>query len=418
VTGVTQGVSETRAHRRDTLALAAGTAANGLLAYVVFALTTRGLGSAQAAPVSVLWSYWAFSAAALTFPVQQWITRSVPAYGAGAVRHALPRVWAVVLPGAVGMALLAYAAREPLFHRDDAAFPVMVGLLTIGSAAIGSVRGVLSAQQRFKAVAATLALENAVRCLVIAALFVGGSTDQVAYGAALVAGHLIVVPWARSLAPADDGTTGGASDPFRFLAGTGLAQVVNQVVLTGGPVLLTVSGGTRTQVTALFAALALFRAPYMLALGLTPQAVSRTTAMVLAGRNDLVRKVEEVVVVVTLAAAVAGAAVGAWLGPPVLRLVFGDTVRLAHTVTGLLAAGSVIAVGNLASVVVALARNRPVAAARAWLLGVGVAAVAFVALAALEPVNRTVWTFLVAEAATFVGLGIVGSARPHRVVQG
>jgi hypothetical protein len=44
------------AQLRDTSALAIGSAASGLLAYVFFALVTRALGSATAAPVSVLWA--------------------------------------------------------------------------------------------------------------------------------------------------------------------------------------------------------------------------------------------------------------------------------------------------------------------------------------------------------------------------
>ena len=43
-------------------------------------------------------------------------------------------------------------------------------------------------------------------------------------------------------------------------------------------VLLALTGGSATHVTALFAALALFRAPYMIALGVMPQLTSRLTA--------------------------------------------------------------------------------------------------------------------------------------------
>src|SRR5436190_455152 len=58
---------------RGSAALVAGSAVSGLLAYVFFALVTRALGGADAAPVSVLWTYWSFAAAGVTFPVQHWI---------------------------------------------------------------------------------------------------------------------------------------------------------------------------------------------------------------------------------------------------------------------------------------------------------------------------------------------------------
>ena len=78
---------------RDTSALAVGSATSGLLAYVFFALVTRALGSEGAAPVSVLWAYWSFAGAALTFPIQHWIARSVVAHeGERSVRTAMPGV--------------------------------------------------------------------------------------------------------------------------------------------------------------------------------------------------------------------------------------------------------------------------------------------------------------------------------------
>ena len=78
------------ASRRDARALAIGSAVSGLLAYLVFALTTRGLGAEQAGPVSVLWSYWAFAGAAFTFPIQHWVAHSVTAHGEVSVRRSVP----------------------------------------------------------------------------------------------------------------------------------------------------------------------------------------------------------------------------------------------------------------------------------------------------------------------------------------
>ena len=66
---------------RDSGVLAVGSLLNGLLAYVFFATVTRALGAEAAAPVSVLWAYWSFAAAALAFPLQHWAARSVTATG-------------------------------------------------------------------------------------------------------------------------------------------------------------------------------------------------------------------------------------------------------------------------------------------------------------------------------------------------
>ena len=74
-----------------------------MLAYVFFALVTRALDAEGAAPVAVLWSYWSFAAAALTFPLQHWIVRVVAASGGleGPVRQAMRSIPAIALAAAV-----------------------------------------------------------------------------------------------------------------------------------------------------------------------------------------------------------------------------------------------------------------------------------------------------------------------------
>ena len=54
----------------------------------------------------------------------------------------------------------------------------------------------------------------------------------------------------------------GAPGPLAFVAGAAGGSCSARCVLTGGPVLLAPAGGAPAEVTALFAGLALFRAPY------------------------------------------------------------------------------------------------------------------------------------------------------------
>src|SRR5262249_46788216 len=90
--------------------LALGSAVSGVLAYVFFAQVTRALGSDTAAPVAVLWTYWSFAGAALTFPLQHWIVRTVTAADGreGSVRHAMRTIPFVALTAAVLTGLLAW----------------------------------------------------------------------------------------------------------------------------------------------------------------------------------------------------------------------------------------------------------------------------------------------------------------------
>ena len=156
--------------RRQTAALAGGAAVSGLVAYAVFAVTTRALGAEAAAPVSVLWTWWGFAGAAFSFPLQHWVTRTVSAHGERAVRSALPRVGLAVLGLSAVTGGLAWLAREPLFHRSDGWFPLMVALVTVGSALIGVARGGLGARERYAAVGASLVTENMVRLVGVVAL--------------------------------------------------------------------------------------------------------------------------------------------------------------------------------------------------------------------------------------------------------
>lgn len=203
------------------------------MAYLFFALVTRALGSADAAPVSVLWAYWSFAGAALTFPLQHWVTRTIAAHeGEGAVRSALPGVIGV----GSAVALLATAAswlgREQLFGDREPWFPLLVLAVTAASAAMGMMRGVLSARARFTAVGVGLFAENAVRCLAAAALFAAGVDEPVAYGLALLAGYGVVLAQ-PSIWRLGRGGRPGHESPLGFLGGTAGGQLMGQTVLTG-----------------------------------------------------------------------------------------------------------------------------------------------------------------------------------------
>ena len=399
---------------RAPAALAAGSLVSGLLAYVLFALLTRGLGAEAAAPVSVLWTQWTFAAAALTFPLQHWITRSMVAGHEGDVRSAAPRVAGLVVAVALALGLAAWLLRERLFHRDDAWFPVLVVLITLGTAAVGVVRGGLAGRGRFVAVAWSLVAENALRCALVGVLLLAGVRNPELHGLALVAGGLVALwPSAWRIAPGGPVGQGGA---LAFLGGAATGQVVAQGVLTGGPVMLALLGGSPVEVTAMFAALALFRAPYMVVLGTLPQLTERVTTYVVSGAVDRLRSLARGLAVVTVVAVPLAGAFGALLGPGLLRLVFGSTVDVTSEVAAVLAAGSTLAVANVLLMVAALAGERPLRVGVAWTAAVLVGAVAAVVLAGSSAVTRTSVAFLVVEVVATAALGVVawGSLRLGR----
>jgi O-antigen/teichoic acid export membrane protein len=383
---------------RHVSALTVGSAASGLMAYLFFALVTRALGSSAAAPVSVLWAYWSFAAAALTFPLQHWVARSVTAHrGEGAVRAALPGVAVVGGVTALLTTAAAWLARDALFGSGGPWFPVLVCAVTLGSAAVGVTRGVLSARHRFGAVAAGLFAENALRCLAAGALFAAGVEEPVAFGLALLLGYVVALVQPSVWRVGTDGTPGHDS-PLAFLGGTAGGQLMGQTVLTGGPVVLALAGGAPAEVTALFAALALFRAPYTLAIGVVASVTGWLTHLVVERRQDVLRRTRYGVLLATAGTTAAAFGLAWWLGPWALRLVFGDSVEMPGRLVAGIAVGSTIAMANLVITLVVLAHGRPGRLSLAWAAAL-VPGVACFLLLDLPALDRTCWAFVVVEAA-------------------
>lgn len=402
---------------RDTTALAVGSLANGLLAYLFFALATRHLGADDAAAVSVLWTYWSFSAAVLTFPLQHWISRSVAAHGGeGAVRAAMPRIWLLVVGAAALAGLLAWVGREPLFVSADPWFPLLVAMVTVGSGFVGVVRGALAARHDFVGNAWVLAAENGLRCAAGGVLVALGVQVNVWFGIALAVGAAVglVRPSAVRFGREADGRR--RESPVAFLSGAAGGQLLGQAVLTGGPVVLALAGGTPAQVTALFAGLALFRAPYTLAIGMVSQVTGRLTVLVVRGDRGALRKVRLSVVGLALVSSLTAAAVAVPLGPDLIRLVFGDDVVLGTGTTTLVAVGSALALTNLVSTLMVLAQNRAHAVARAWTVALTGGTATFAALSTAVPLDRTVGAFVAAEAVALVALLVEEGRGLRRVI--
>ena len=389
--------------RRDTAALGVGSLVNGVLAYVFFALATHTLGAAEAAPLVVLWTCWGLAGAAVTFPLQHWVARTAEASGEGAVRSGLPRVTAAVT-GLAGLAgLVAWLVREPLFGRADAWFPGLVSLVTLTGALVGVGRGVLAARHRFRSLAGLIAGENAVRCLAAAALAALGGATAVGYGIILVAASLLVLAWPSSLRLTASPAAGVRV--VGFLSAAAAGQVLGQVVLTAAPVVLALTGGAPDEVTAMFVTLALFRAPYLLGLGLLSPLTGRLTRLVLGGDEAALARFRRWLLAATaVVVAVAGLA-GATVAPGLIRVVFGAGSDLPRPATALVAIGSVVALTNLVLTVGVIARGRAGRLPLAWLGAAGLGVVAWLAARPVtEPLYAACLAFVAAETAGLGGL--------------
>lgn len=371
-----------------------------MLAYVFFALATRTLGADGAAPVAQLWTYWSASAAVLTFPVQHWIIRVMhTAGGVAAVRRALPRVTALVFGLSALVALVSWLARDQLFTRDDLVFPLLAAAVTAGAFLVGVVRGRLAGAGRFVATGVAIASENALR-VVLALVVVARGAGAVGFGLALALGGLAVLAWPSAYHFGDRRPGPDPGSPLAFLGGVAVGSLIAQLVLTGGPVVLAGIGGQAGEITGLFAALALFRGPYLLTLGLVTQVTGALVDLIAAGRHLLLLRIRRLLIAGAAAGAAAAWAFGLWAGPAVIRLVFGAQVAPPRQIIAIVAAATTVGLANLVFTVLLVARGSSGVLTTNWLVAVGVAAAVIVILP-LPPLEAVTWSFLAAEVTAF-----------------
>jgi O-antigen/teichoic acid export membrane protein len=386
----------------DSAALIGGTVVSGLAVYGVSIIGIRAYGAADFAPISVLWTLWAVLAAVLTFPIQHWIIHRVAADGSeDAIASALSRIVMAGLALAIVLGAVSWLVGSRLFGERRVLWPLLVALLTVGATLTGVARGVLAGRRRFKSVAAIIAAENAVRLVACAAVVITDGSIA-AFGCAFVSGAACLVAWPRAFRFAP--RTSFELPPFAaFIGGLGAGNILAQVVLIAGPLVLSAMGADRGDVTALFVTMALFRAPYVVALGLSVQLTAPLTQLAASDRRDALRPLVRRTVAATVATAGLAALVTFAVGPQLVDFVYGRTAAPDAGVVALVAAGSVLALGTLALTVVLAARARTNRVATAWALAVLTSALV-IAFAPLDPIAAVAVGFLTAEVVALIAM--------------
>jgi hypothetical protein len=274
---------------------------------------------------------------------------------------------------------------------------------------MGLLRGVLAGSGRYRAAAVAIGGENLVR-LAVGGAVLAVSRDPRLLAAALASGPLIALLWPRALRL---DPVAGPSPSTGLVGAAGLSLVLSQTVLYGGPPLVAALGGAEAEVTAVFSALALFRAPYLMALGLTVRATAPLTRRAEGrGRGSL----RSPALGVAAASVASGAAAfgAAWaVGPPLVRALFGPGTAPSGPVAGAAAAGCVLALGSLALTVMLMAAGARRALVLCWVAAAGAGAIALAAASGLEPSARVVLAFNAAEAvAVLAATASLGGAPP------
>lgn len=413
------GRSSPASGRRDAGALTVGTLLSGMAAYAFIAVGTRAVGAEGFAPVSILWTLWAATAAFITFPVQHWAVRTIETDGhEGGVRRALPTLGGVAVVLGVVLAAVVWPLRQEVFGTDAPTFPVLTGLLPLGSVAMGLNRGVLCGRHRFGETGVAIFGENFLR-LVAAGVVVVIDGGPTALGIGIVCGFAVAAVWPSSFAPGRDEQPHPRTElvsPLAFLSGIAGGSLAAQLILTSGPLLLAGMGGTPSQVTGLFAALALARAPYMVSTGIAPRITSTVTVWVVEGREDRLERLRTLVALGTGLGGLAAAG-AAWLvGGDAMRIAFGAGTSLAPNLLAGVAFGASLAIGALLLTLMLIARGATSSVTTVWLAGTVAGAVVLV-LSPGEPLTRVVAATVAAQlvAATLLWLVDLNEARNEEV---
>jgi O-antigen/teichoic acid export membrane protein len=350
------------AGKRDAALLSAGTIGSGLLAYAFNVLAARALGPEAFAAVGALWAGMFLIAVLLFRPLEQTVSRTVAdlvARGADARSAVRTTAW---LGGGVAVAacLACVAAWGPLTDglfggRPELTIALVAGLA--GYALSYFARGLAGGVRWFGGYGLVLLADGGIRLIVALPLLLWASTTLagIAIAAAAVGGAL------APLLSRDRGAllkVGGdvVSEPFKFGAAARFAAPAavmagcEQILLSGGPLIVLIRGGNGAAATAgvLFAAALLVRAPVFLFQGVAASLLANFTTYRAQGDHARLHAATVKVAMICAGVAVLGAVGALIAGPFAMDILYGagfeatrgDLALLSLGIGGFLAAST------------------------------------------------------------------------------
>jgi O-antigen/teichoic acid export membrane protein len=407
------------------LLMSLGTVGSGALAYAFNVLAARVLGPDAYGPIAVLWAVMFLFAVVLFRPIEQTLSRALAERAADrqdsrAVVRSVAALAIALVVAACGGCLIAWG---PITARLFSGQGFLTAMLIAGIAGYGAayfVRGLVGGHRWYAAYGTALLADGGVRVALVLPLLVVASSSwaALALAGAAIAGAIapLLMPGRAQLRSTGDapGPEFRLRDATRFAGSTTVVAIGDQVLISGGPVLVMLQGGPHAEAAAgvVFAATMLVRAPAYLFQGVAAALLPNLTRMVAqrdhrAFRRTITRTVAGLSAVAGLM--VLGALVA---GPLVMRTLYGDGFDGERVDLALLAAGAGGYLVAAALSQAALAQSREVAVAAVW----AVSAALFVGLELLlggAPLHRVAVAFAVAalaNAGAFLVLALTKTA--------
>jgi O-antigen/teichoic acid export membrane protein len=376
--------------RADAALMSVGTLASGVLAYVFNVVAARSLGPEAYGAIGALWAGMFLLAVLLFRPLEQTISRAVAdglARGQDArpVARSAARMGAV-LAAAASLALL--AAWSPITDKLFGGRPALTAALVLGVAGYAAsyyVRGLCGGVRWFGGYGLLLLADGAVRVLVALPLVFVASPTVAAFAVAAAAWGGAVAPLLSRhrgaldrLRAGDEPSDFPLSSAARFALPAAVIAGSEQVLISGGPLLVLIAGGPHAMRDAgvVFAATLLLRAPVFVFQGIQASLLPSLTTFRAQGHHARAHRATVLTAAILFGFSALVAAGALVVGPFVMSLLYGDGFEVTATDLAILAVGvgGFLAAGTFCQAL--LARNRAGAAAICWASG----AVAFVAV--------------------------------------
>ncbi|MCP4967600.1 MAG: hypothetical protein GY926_20495 [bacterium] len=382
-----------------TWMIALGALVASLGAYALQVIGGRALGAEGFAPVAALWTIGFLVHTIVMLPVEQLTTRTVTLSGGDVLPAETRRQIAIALGmgSAAGIAVAALAVDR--FFEGNVAFIAVMALLMVGRAVMTLGRGTMAGRRRFAAYGISMMFE-AVTLTGLGVVFAVLGTGAAWFGAAIAAAPLTILLVRPYLVRKHTDVETQLPDSAALLQLLVVASALSQLILAGGPLVVSLVGGTPAEVSVYFITFTLLRGPITASYGLATRFLAAMATALSDGKAHLLHDWATRLAAIGIGAA-ALAGVGSYFILPILiETLYGAEFRPTALVAGLGGTGAVAALTILFISQILIARGRTRDIAFGW-LAAAVAAAAVLAASDAEPLLRTAYSFFAGEIAAF-----------------
>ncbi len=404
-----QAAPRAAARKNDgTWMIALGAIIASIGAYAFQVVGGRSLGADGFAPVATVWTIGFLVYTIVMLPVEQMTTRTVTLRAGAELRPQTRRQIAIALTSGGLAGILIAAIGTDRFFEGNSSFIVAMALLMFARALMTIARGVMAGRRRFRAYGVSMMLE-AVALVGLGVLFAVMDTSAFWFGLSLGAAPLtllLVRPYLVSEDP--DRSPAEVPETTGLLQLLVVAAALSQLILAGGPLVVSLIGGTAAEVSIYFITFTLLRGPITASYGLATRFLAAMATALSDNEPEILHTWASRLGMLGGAASIVAGVVSYYILPTIIEVLYGTEFRPSALVGGLGGAGAVAALAVLFVTQILIARGRTKDLAAGWMLA-AVAAAVVLAASGADPLTRVAYAFATGELAAFTVISLMAS---------